>query len=126
MSQQRFADMSETEFDALIEGHIERTATGAGELLADVFLDVLLELCLPCRAVPRTSRLHRAGLCGLIDIFDESHPQLGKVRALQGQRWWKKGISPHSRFTPTRVRGRLTRCGQWRSLHASGGGSSSA
>jgi hypothetical protein len=43
MSQQRFADMSETEFDALIEGHIERTATGAGEMPADIFLDILLE-----------------------------------------------------------------------------------
>jgi hypothetical protein len=43
-------------------------------------------------------------LCGLIDIFDESHPKLGKMRALQGQRWRKKGISPRSRFTPTRER----------------------
>jgi hypothetical protein len=29
--------------DALIEGHIERTAAGEGEMPADVFFDVLLE-----------------------------------------------------------------------------------
>jgi hypothetical protein len=43
MSQQRFSDMSEAEFDALIEGHIERTAAGESEMPADVFFDVLLE-----------------------------------------------------------------------------------
>ena len=43
MSQQRFSDMSETEFDALLEGHIERTAAGESEMPADVFFDVLLE-----------------------------------------------------------------------------------
>ena len=43
MNQQRFSEMSEAEFDALIEGHIERTAAGAGEMPADIFVDVLLE-----------------------------------------------------------------------------------
>jgi hypothetical protein len=43
MRQQRFADMSEAEFDALSDGHIERTEASAGEMPADVFLDVLLE-----------------------------------------------------------------------------------
>jgi hypothetical protein len=43
MSQQRFSDMSEAEFDSLIEGHIERTAASYGEMPADVFIDVLLE-----------------------------------------------------------------------------------
>jgi hypothetical protein len=43
MSQQRFSEMSEAEFDALIEGHIERTAASYGEMPADVFIDVLLE-----------------------------------------------------------------------------------
>jgi hypothetical protein len=42
--------MSESEFDALINDHIERTAAGAGEIPADVFLDVLLE-----RIAARTS-----------------------------------------------------------------------
>jgi hypothetical protein len=43
MNQQRFSEMSEAEFDALIEGHIERTAAGSGEMPADIFVDVLLE-----------------------------------------------------------------------------------
>jgi hypothetical protein len=43
MSQQRFSDMSEAEFDALIESHIERTAAGAGEMPVDIFFDILLE-----------------------------------------------------------------------------------
>lgn len=43
MNQQRCSEMSEAEFDALIEGHIERTAAGEGEMPADVFFDVLLE-----------------------------------------------------------------------------------
>ena len=38
MSQQRFTDMSETEFDALINSHIERTAAGADEMPAEIFL----------------------------------------------------------------------------------------
>ena len=50
MSQQRFADMSEAEFNALIDSHIERTAGGTGEMPAEVFLDVLLE-----RIAARTS-----------------------------------------------------------------------
>ncbi len=62
MSQQRFADMSEAEFDALIDGHIERTAAGESELPVDVFLDVLLE-----RIAARTS----ATLTLNIDVADD-------------------------------------------------------
>jgi hypothetical protein len=43
MSQHHFADMSEAEFDALIDSHIERTAAGLDEVPANVFLDLLLE-----------------------------------------------------------------------------------
>jgi hypothetical protein len=43
MSQQRFADMSAEAFDALIDGHIERTAAGADAMPADMFFDVLVE-----------------------------------------------------------------------------------
>lgn len=43
MNQQRLSDMSEEAFDTLIEGHIERTAAGAGDMPADAFFDVLLE-----------------------------------------------------------------------------------
>jgi len=43
MSEPRLSDMSETEFDAMIEGHIERIANGDRELEADVFVDLLLE-----------------------------------------------------------------------------------
>ncbi len=42
-SDQRLSDLSEAEFDALIEGHIARTASGAGDLPADVFVDLLFE-----------------------------------------------------------------------------------
>ena len=43
MSEPRLSDMSEAAFDAMIEAHIERTATGDQELEADVFVDLLLE-----------------------------------------------------------------------------------
>jgi hypothetical protein len=43
MSQQTFAKMSDVEFDALIDGYIEREAAGYGEMPADIFLDLLLE-----------------------------------------------------------------------------------
>ena len=43
MSQQTFAEMSDAEFDALIDGHIEREAAGYGEIPAEIFFDLLLE-----------------------------------------------------------------------------------
>jgi hypothetical protein len=43
MTKERFADMDETEFDELIEGFIDRTAKGYGELPAEIFLDLLAE-----------------------------------------------------------------------------------
>jgi len=43
MSQQAFAEMSETEFDTLVESYIDREATGYGEMPADIFFDLLLE-----------------------------------------------------------------------------------
>jgi hypothetical protein len=43
MTKKRFDEMSEAEFDGLIEDHIERTATGYGEMPADIFLDLLTE-----------------------------------------------------------------------------------
>jgi hypothetical protein len=43
MSQQTFAEMSDAEFDALIDGYIEREAAGYGEMPADIFFDLLLE-----------------------------------------------------------------------------------
>lgn len=43
MSQQTFSEMSEAEFDALIDGFIEREAAGYGEMPAEVFFDLLLE-----------------------------------------------------------------------------------
>lgn len=43
MSEPLLFDMSEAEFEALIEGHIERIATGDHELPADLFVDLLLE-----------------------------------------------------------------------------------
>ena len=50
-SDQRLSELSDAEFDALIEGHIERTAAGYGELPADVFIDLLVE-----RAVAQSAR----------------------------------------------------------------------
>jgi len=35
--------MSPEEFDALMDAHIERTATGGNDLAADVFIDLLVE-----------------------------------------------------------------------------------
>jgi len=43
MSKQTLAQMSEGEFDALIDRHIERAATGHGEMPTEVFFDLLLE-----------------------------------------------------------------------------------
>lgn len=43
MSQQTFAEMSEAEFDALIDGYIDREAAGYGEMPAEIFFDLLLE-----------------------------------------------------------------------------------
>lgn len=43
MSPQTFAEMSEAEFDALIDGYIDREAAGYGEMPAEIFLDLLLE-----------------------------------------------------------------------------------
>ena len=43
MSEQRLTTISDAEFDALIEGHIERTTAGKGEVPGEVFFDVLLE-----------------------------------------------------------------------------------
>ena len=42
MNAQTFADMSQTEFDDLIERYIEREAHGYGEMPADIFFDLLL------------------------------------------------------------------------------------
>ena len=43
MSERRLSEVSDAEFDALIEGHIERTAAGGSEVPADVFVDLLFE-----------------------------------------------------------------------------------
>lgn len=43
MTKKRFDDMSEAEFDSLIDGYIERTAIGYGEMPAEFFLDLLIE-----------------------------------------------------------------------------------
>src|SRR5688572_10544617 len=43
MSEPRLTEMSDAEFEALIDGHIERTAAGANEVPADIFVDLLLE-----------------------------------------------------------------------------------
>lgn len=37
MSQQTFAEMSETEFDTLIDSYIEREAASYGEMPAEIF-----------------------------------------------------------------------------------------
>lgn len=42
MKAETFADMSQTEFDDLIERYIEREAYGYGEMPADIFFDLLL------------------------------------------------------------------------------------
>jgi hypothetical protein len=41
--QSRLSDLSEAEFDALIEAYIARLATSADELPLDVFMDLLIE-----------------------------------------------------------------------------------
>ena len=43
MTKKQFEDMSEAEFDSLVDGYIERTATGYGEMPAQFFLDLLVE-----------------------------------------------------------------------------------
>jgi hypothetical protein len=43
MTKKRFDEMNEDEFDSLIDGYIERTATGYGEMPAEFFLDLLVE-----------------------------------------------------------------------------------
>jgi len=43
MTNQRFADMSEPEFDQLLDDYIQRTATGYGEMPAEIFFDLLAE-----------------------------------------------------------------------------------
>ena len=43
MSPQTFAEMSEAEFDTLIDNCIEREAVGYGEMPAEIFFDLLLE-----------------------------------------------------------------------------------
>jgi hypothetical protein len=42
MRERRLSELSEAEFEALIEGHIERMAHGDREIEADVFIDLLL------------------------------------------------------------------------------------
>jgi len=39
----RFSEMSQAEFDDLVEGAIDRMATGYGEMPAEIFLDLLAE-----------------------------------------------------------------------------------
>ena len=43
MTKKRFDKMNEAEFDSLIDGYIERTASGYGEMPAELFLDLLVE-----------------------------------------------------------------------------------
>lgn len=43
MTKKRFDDMSEAEFDSLVDGYIERADTGYGEMPAGIFLDLLAE-----------------------------------------------------------------------------------
>ena len=43
MSQQTFAEMSEAEFDTLIDNYIDREANRYGEMPAEIFFDLLLE-----------------------------------------------------------------------------------
>jgi hypothetical protein len=43
MTEKPFGKMSEAEFDALVDGFIERTATGYGEMPAEHFLELLTE-----------------------------------------------------------------------------------
>jgi hypothetical protein len=43
INRKRLDEMSEAEFDSLIDGYIERTAIGHGEIPAEFFLDLLVE-----------------------------------------------------------------------------------
>jgi hypothetical protein len=43
MTKKLFDDMSEAEFNSMVDGYIERTATGYGEMPAEYFLDLLVE-----------------------------------------------------------------------------------
>jgi len=43
MTGKRFVEMSETEFETLVDGYIERTASGYGEMPAEHFLGLLTE-----------------------------------------------------------------------------------
>jgi hypothetical protein len=43
MTKKRFDDLSEAEFGRLVDGYIERTATGYGEMPAEFFLELLVE-----------------------------------------------------------------------------------
>jgi len=43
MTAKRFEEMSEAEFDTLVDGYIERTARGYGEMPAEHFLSLLTE-----------------------------------------------------------------------------------
>ena len=52
MNEQRLSDLSEAEFDKLIDGYIDRTASGNGELPADVFVDLLAERTAAANAAP--------------------------------------------------------------------------
>lgn len=51
---QRLSELSDAAFDALIDGHIERTAGGQGELPADVFVDLLVDRASAQSVVPVT------------------------------------------------------------------------
>jgi hypothetical protein len=54
MSEPRLVDLSDADFDALIAGHIERTARGEGELPVDTFVDLLLTRRQASAAAPVT------------------------------------------------------------------------
>lgn len=43
MATKQFSEMDEAEFSSLIDGFIERTAVGYGEMPAEYFLDLLAE-----------------------------------------------------------------------------------
>ena len=43
MTKKRFDEMSEAEFDKLVDGYIERTAVGYGKIPPEFFLDLLVE-----------------------------------------------------------------------------------
>lgn len=43
MNQQSFAQISQTEFDHILDEYIERTAANGGNLPIEVFVDLLLE-----------------------------------------------------------------------------------